>query len=228
MSSQTGEEARPLARRSHLCAGIVSPFRDSHRGHRPDYFAAFDHLLRQLEAQIPDPATRARVLTTLDEDGRRVDVHRLAVEHHLSRATVRLVRQLVRFGDEVGPVHSFASLRIAEIAPRASRQTQSVTTYVYATRRGSKVDYWWADSAEGFGALGVRDQPLTLREAVVTVERVIRAQAQYDVVDGGDRAAYLANHASRLQVRSEVYAELGESLLSRWRRRARSAPRTRR
>lgn len=206
----------------------MSRVRDSHLAHRPDYFGAFDRWLLQLEAKIPDPATRSAVLITLDEDGRRVDVQRLAAEHCLNPWTTRLIRRLVRFGDSSGPVHSFASLRIAEIAPRASRRTQSVITYVYATRRGAKVEYWWADSAEGFGVLGVRDQPLTLREAVVMVERVIRAQAHYDIIDGGHRAAYLANRASQLQVRSAVYAQLGESLRSRWRRRGRSAPRTRR
>lgn len=202
--------------------------RDAQRQHRPDYFAKFDRWLRQLGDHVPDPTTRASLLTTLDEDGRQVDLQRLAARYHLSRAAVRLVRQLVRFGDEGGPVHSFGSVCIAEITSRAGRRIQSVTTYVYATRRGIKVDYWWADSADGFGALGLRAQPLTLREAVIMVERVVQAQARYDVVDGGDRAAYEPELAARLRIRSQFYPDLVTWFRSGRSGRARGTSRVRR
>lgn len=179
------------------------------RPQRPDYFADFDRWLRQLEDHIPDPATRAAVLTTLQEDGRQIDVQQLAARYHLSRATVRLVGRLVRFGDEGGPVHSFGSVCVTEITPPAGRPTRSVVTYVFATRRGTKIDYWWADTADGFGPLGLRNQPLTLREGVVMVDRVVRAQARYDVVDGGDRAAYAPERAAQLRIRSQFYPHLG-------------------
>lgn len=190
-----------------FCAGIVPHARDAQRPLRPDYFADFDGWLQQLEEQIPDSPTRASLLTTLDEDGRQVDLQQLAARYHLSRAAVRLIRRLVRFGDEGRPVHSFGSVCIAEIAPRA--RSRNVTTHVYATRWGAKVDYWWTDTAEGFGALGVRDGPLTLREAVVMVRRVVRAQARYDVIDGGDRSAYMPDRAAQLRVTSTFYPRLG-------------------
>lgn len=185
---------------------------------RPDYFTPFDRWLRQLERHIPDPATRASILTVLDEDGRQVDVQQLAVQHSLSRATVRLIRRLVRFGDEGGPVHCFASVCIAEVAPRG--KSQSVVTFVFATRRGATIDYWWTDSAEGFGSLGIRNTSLTLREAVVMVTRVVRAQANYNIVDGGDRTSYLRDHAAQLRIRSPFYLQLGAKCRSSWRRRA--------
>jgi hypothetical protein len=195
--------------------------------HRPDYFAAFDRWLQQLEAHIPDPAIRAAVLTTLDEDGRQVDVQQLAARHRLDRQTVRLIRNLVRFGDVGHPVHSFGSICLAEIAPRAGQRIESVATYVYATRRGAKIDFWWADSAEGFGALGVRDRPLTLREAVVMVARVVGAQARYDVIDGGDRSAYAPKRTSQLRIGSTFYRQLGAWFRASRRRRAQRTGRTR-
>lgn len=204
----------------------MSQARHPQLGHRPDYFVSFDRWLQQLEAHILDPATRASLLTTLDEDGRQIDVQQLAGRHHLSRAAVGLVRRLVRFGDVGHPLHTFASICIAEVAPTA--RSQSVTTYVYATRRGTKVDYWWADTAEGFGALGMRNQPLTLREAVAMVERVVRAQARYDVVDGGDRAAYMAERAAQLRISSRFYPQIAAALRARRQRGRRpSSPRRR-
>lgn len=183
--------------------------------------------LRLLDEHIPDPAIRAAVLTALDEDGRQVDVQRLGARHHFGRATVRLIRRLVRLGDEGGPVHSFGSVCIAEITPRAGRRTQSVATYVYATRRGTKVDYWWADSADGFGALGVRNQPLSLHEAVVMVKRAVRAQATYNIVDGGDRSAYAPKRASQLRIASTFYPQHGARCRSSRSRRAQGTRRTR-
>ncbi|MGH3644979.1 MAG: hypothetical protein ACRDUX_38860, partial [Mycobacterium sp.] len=197
------------------CAGIVPDERDPQLDHRPDYFASFDRWLEQLEAHIPNHATRSAVLTTLDEDGRQVDVRRLVARHRLSRAAARLVRLLVRFGDEGGPVHSFGSICIAEILPSTAKRAARVTTSLYATRRGTQVDYWWADTADGFGALGTRDQPLTLHEAVVMVERVVIAQATYGAIDGGDRSAYTPGRAAQLQIRSTFYPQLEVRFRSR-------------
>lgn len=192
--------------------------RDPQRNRRPDYFTAFDGWLQQLEAHIADPITRAAVLTTLDEDGRQVDLQQLAAQRRLTEAAVRLIRRLVRFGDVGHPVHSFGSTCIAEITPRM--RSPSVITYVYATRRGAQVEYWWADTADGFGVLGVRGRPLTVREAEAMVRRVIAAQASYDVIDGGDRSAYAPDRASMLRIRSAFYPRLDAGV------RRRTSPRT--
>ena len=195
--------------------------KDPDHDYRPECFTSFDRCVQQLAEQIPDRAIRAAVLTTLDEDGRQVDMQQLAARYRLNRAAVRLIRRLVRFGDVGHPVHNFGSIYIAEIVPRATRTTRSVTTYLYATRRGTKVDLWWADTADGFGALGLRNQPLTPREAVVMLEKAIRAQATYDVIDDGDRSAYAPGRASTLRIRSKFHPQLEVQFRRRTQRRRR-------
>lgn len=176
---------------------------------RPDYgFERFDRLIEQLKLHIPDRATHAAVVTALEEAGRDLDLNKLAAKHHLSRKATTLVRQLARFGDVRHPFYAFGSLCVAMIA--ASREhADAPTTYIMVTRRHRQLDYWWIDTADsGFGALGIRDRPLTVWEAVIMVGDVIAAQAHWDVVDGADRSAYALGSGTTLRITSRFYPRL--------------------
>jgi len=186
--------------------------RDPQLGFRPDYgFRAFDERMEQLKLHVPDRAMYAALVTALEEAGRDLDLHKLAATHHLTRRATTVVRRLARFGDDVRrrPFYAFGSVCVATIAPRREH-ADAPTTYIMVTRRRGQLDFWWVDTApSGFGALGLRRQPLTLQQAVIMVVDVIRAQADYDVIDGADRSAYALGNAAKLRFASRFYPRLG-------------------
>jgi len=213
-----------LARLSRL----VPDDHTNRHNYRPDYgFARFDELMAQLKQRSPNHATYAAVVTALEEGGRDLDLDALAATHDLNAQARRLVRQLVHFGNaDRRPFYAFASVCIAMISPRG-RSAESPTTYIMVSRRRGQLDYWWIDSADsGFGALGRRNQPLTLREVAVIVKRVMRTQARWDTIDGADRTAYAPDRAAQLRIHSPFYLQLEgqfrESTESTGRRRRRS------
>lgn len=178
--------------------------------------------MAQLKSCCRDRATYAAVVTALEEGGRDLDVDGLAAMHDLDVQARRLVRRLARFGD-VGrrPFYAFASVCLAVISP-PRQHVGSPTTYIMVTRRGGQLDFWWIDSADsGFGALGVRGEPLTGREAEAMVRQVIAAQASYDVVDHADRSPYAPGRASTLRIRSAFYPRLDAGVRRRTSRRTR-------
>lgn len=200
-----------------------------HRDHRPDYgFGRFDRWVAQLKQRSPDHATYAAVVKALEEGGRDLDVNALAVAHDLDAQARRLVRNLIRFGNaDRRPFYAFGSLCIAVISP-PRRHADGPTTYIMVTRRRGQLDFWWIDSADsGFGALGVRPQPLTLSEAVRMVEKVIAAQAEWDVVDGAARTAYAPERAAQLRIRSQFYPKFDTALRAGVQRSRRSTGRHR-
>lgn len=184
---------------------------------RPDYgFDRLDRWLADLARLIPDLSARSAVLQALEENGRQLDVDELAHRYQLSRPTTRLVGQLARFGDRRLPVHAFASVHVAEISAPSAYGPQSLATYLLATRRADHLEYWWADAADGFGVLGMRDLPLSFIEAVIMVEATVVAQGALAIIDGADRSGYRLDRLASMRISSRFYPAL-----ARWFRQAR-------
>jgi len=175
---------------------------------RPDYgFGVFDKWIEPLKLHVPNRATHAAVVTALEEDGRTLNVTKLAAQHRLTPQAVGLVRQLSRFGDVAHPIHPFASVHVFEVSGSSVLTSKDMTTFVLATRRSGGCDFWWADHpGDGFGALGVRDEPLSLAEAIAMVGTVVVAQANPTIVDDADRSGYL--YSAGLRVSSTLYPAL--------------------
>lgn len=94
----------------------------------------------------------------------------------------------------------------------------SLTTYVLATREGGSIEYSWEDENGGQGDLGVRDEPLTMAEAIEMIDAVLLAQEGYT---GGDwRDVYLCDETMVVTVSSESYPQLREwyeTAIAEWR-----------
>lgn len=175
---------------------------------RPDYgFDAFDRLLGRLRNAIADVGTGAEVLAALRLEGRDVDAKQLATELNLDLDIAEIVAQLAAFGDEGDWVHAFGAVCIARINAGSLVSMCDATTYVFAIRTGSAIEYRWWDENDGTGYLGVRDRPLSLIEAIEMVDAVLRLQAPYDVGDDW-RSGYLTDDSMVVQVSSTVYEQL--------------------
>jgi hypothetical protein len=174
---------------------------------RPDYrLAEFDALLHQLRDAIQDIGTRAEILAALQLEGRDLDVDELARELDLKPGIVEVVRELAAFGDEGHWVHEFGAVCIAKVNAGSDGMCDQ-TTFVFARRSEQGIEFFFEDENDGRGELGVRNQPLSMFEAIAMIDAVLLTQAGYKV--GGDwRDVYLGDETMTVQVSSEFYPQL--------------------
>lgn len=210
---------RAVARVSHVCTGIVPRQTDFALDARADYdLARFDRLLARLQ-RIADASTYARILAALEAEGRNLDVDDLVVRYALTPASVDVVVQLAAFGDRGELTHAFASVSVAQITAGSTLGHCDMTTLIFATRQRGRIAYWYANENGGRANLGVRDQPLSLLEAITLVDAVLIVEAPYPVVDGHWCSGYLTDPTMQVQVRSRFHGELQrwyEAVIAEW------------
>jgi len=198
-----------VARLSHVCTGIVPRHSDFALHERADYgFDRFDRLLAALE-RIEDTSIRAEVLAALEAEGRNLDVDALAAHYELSPSVADTVRRLAAFGDAAELIHSFGAIHVAQVTAGSTLGHCDVTTFVMASRRDRGIVYWFQDeNADSPSDLGIREQPLTLLEAIVLVDATLVAQAPHPVVDGDWSSGFFADPTMGVQVQSRFHPQL--------------------